>query len=101
MTLGVIITSIVYASNKFARLYWRMDTMYASYIAPNDISIDQVTNMTVGEVVNGYNLNVAWGMFNNSYQTPPDWKKIGKWAAYMEVWSAFPNGTQHMYYVPL
>ena len=49
--------------------------------------------MTVGQVVNGYNLNIAWGMLNNSYIVPDDFSKIGNWAAYMEVWDAYPNGT--------
>ena len=56
----------------------------------------------MGEIVEGYNLNVAWGMLNNSYVPPADWNKIGKWAAYMEVWSTFPqNGSSNMYYVPV
>jgi hypothetical protein len=70
-----------------------MDTLYASYVSPGDIPIDTVTNMTVGEIVNGYNLNIAWGMLNNTYTAPPDWQKIGSWHPYMEVWSSYPNGT--------
>ena len=72
-TLAVFITTIAYMTTKFLQLTGRKNTNFSSYLAPNDIKIDQITNMTVGEIVNGYNLNVAWGMLNNTYKAPADW----------------------------
>ena len=57
--------------------------------------------MTVGDIVNGYNLNVAWGMLNNTYKAPQDWQKIGSWHPYIEVWQTLANDTQNMFIIPL
>ena len=101
VTLAVIITTVAYMSTKLLELTGRKNTSFSQYLAPNNIHIEQVTNMTVGQVVNGYNFNVAWGMLNNTYTAPPDWQKIGSWHPYIEVWQTLPNKTQNMFIIPL